>query len=372
MDILLVSNIMKKLILVVLISGGSMAACTQWFDPRVDAPGNVLVVEGLLTDGPSPYFVKLSLTAAYGQDRTYEAVEQASVLVRNQHKETIVFNETTPGLYISPDGFRGVAGDTYILYVETPDGESYRSAPQTIASGPEVEQVGGRFGVMEMPVENNRGEVSIEGVEGVSFFADIRHHHDSFPRMRFETQLYLQYLLQEADPPDPSNPLYMYCQRKLALDRKVNVALPSLEQVSGSALRHELAFMPQTIRFFPGMEDWVLRHVDRRAVVLRQFSLNEESYVFYRTLHDQMSAEGRIFDPVAAQIQGNILCLSTPGKLVMGHFEASALRSSTHVLNPEPVTANRLDIRPSSDLDHLPMESHCFLERRPETWIITW
>ncbi len=351
-----------------------LASCTQWFDPEINPPANVLAFEGLITNGPGPHYVKISRSAAYGSQAVFEPVSDASVSVRNQYRELIVFAEALPGTYYAPDGFSGVAGDTYTLYVDLPDGSSYRSGEQTLVDGLAANSVEAIFDGVEMPVENHLGQVNFQEVEGVKFFTDIENYRPEVPKVRFETQLYVQYILEELDtnmipPVVPNDPMLMYCHRKLPLDRRVNVAIPPLEAGAGSSLRHELSFMPATIRFVASMAVWQLRRIDRRAVIIRQFTLNDESYAFYRSLHDQMAAEGRIFDPVAAQLQGNMVRTDKPGALVLGHFEASYYHSATYLLNPEPITRQRLSIRPYENLDHLPVESVCYLEMRPPGWI---
>lgn len=350
-----------------------MWSCTKWFDPAIDPPDNVMAVEGLITNGTGPHFVKLFMTSAYGDRARYEPVEHASVMVKNQDDELVVFFESEPGIYLSPSGFTGITGDTYTLFVETTQGESYQSGPQTIVPGISVDSVEVAYDAIVLPVQDAFGQVTYEPVNGVKFFADIDHFDEGAARMRFESQVYVQYVLEEKEPwPDPNDPDYLYCNRKVILDRSVNVAIPMIDMPENTTLRHELAFMPSSFRFYEGSDDWFLRMIDRRAIILHQYSLNEESYLFYRSLHEQMSAEGRIFDPISMQLKGNMICVSDPDKLVLGHFEASSYKGKSFLLNPEPVTANRLWLHRREDLDYLvdmPGSSNCILHLKPAGWI---
>ena len=56
-------------------------------------------------------------------------------MVKDQDNETTFFNENEPGIYLSPNGFKGITGHAYTLFINTSDGESYQSESQTIIPG---------------------------------------------------------------------------------------------------------------------------------------------------------------------------------------------------------------------------------------------
>ncbi len=350
------------------------AACTEAFDPKISPAEDVLVVEALITDGAGPHFVRLTKTAPFQQNPSYRAVRDAAVIVKNQHNEVVVFTEDSPGHYLSPDDFAAVTGDTYVLQIETSTGEMYASNEQTIMPDTSVDSLDISFDSVKLPMQDAFGEVVYEDVPGVKFFADLEEGVNGIPRMRFRTQVFLQYVLEEMDefgqPLD--DPVYLYCRRKVNLDRKVNVTIPFIENTEDDVMRHEIGFMPAAFRFFEGLDTFFLKNIDRRAIILHQYSLNRDSYSFYKSLHDQMSAEGRIFDPIAAQLEGNMRCISHPEKMVFGHFEASSYTALVFLMNPEPVTINRYWINRRPDLDYIidfPDYSECGFQMRLPGWI---
>lgn len=348
-------------------------SCTEWFDPSIDPPENVMAVEGLITNGPGPYYIKLFMTSAYGNTSGYEPVSNAQVMVIDQDNETTFFKEDKSGIYLSPKGFKGITGYTYKLIINTSDGETYQSEPQTIISGIVVDSVEVAYVEVIRPIQDASGGVTYTPVTGVKFYADIQNYSQEAPRMRFETQVHVQYVLEEKDPwPDPDDPNLMNCFRKVKLDNSINVTIPLIDMPENATFRHELEFMPSQFRFYEGSEDWFLRSIDRRAIVLHQYTLNPDSYRFYYSLHEQMSAEGHIFDPIATQLQGNMKCVSNPDRIVLGHFEASSYQGKVFLLNPEPITENRLWLHRRPDLDYLleiPDSSHCVMFLKPEGWI---
>jgi len=80
--------------------------------------------------------------------------------------------------------------------------------------------------------------------------------------------------------------------------------------------------------------------------------LNNETYLYYKSLNQQMLSEGKLFDPVAAQLIGNIKCTTDPMKKAIGFFEASSVSYFEYVVdfrnsaNSQPVLIKTSYIMP--------------------------
>jgi hypothetical protein len=76
-------------------------------------------------------------------------------------------------------------------------------------------------------------------------------------------------------------------------------------------------------------------------------------------MDEQLKSEGKLFDPIAVQIVGNIKCTSNPGNKVFGFFEASSLTSSAfsidfrNLVNDQPAIKNIPYILPAEPVGHL-------------------
>ena len=64
---------------------------------------------------------------------------------------------------------------------------------------------------------------------------------------------------------------------------------------------------------------------NKRIVRINQFRLNDDSYTYYKGVENQSAADGKMFDPLPAQLYGNITCKSDPETLVLGFFEVSSV-----------------------------------------------
>ena len=56
---------------------------------------------------------------------------------------------------------------------------------------------------------------------------------------------------------------------------------------------------------------------------LQQNSISADAYRFYSEAREQLSSDGRLFDPVASQVHGNIMCITDELYPVCGVFFAS-------------------------------------------------
>ncbi|GAA5222012.1 DUF4249 domain-containing protein [Membranihabitans marinus] len=88
-----------------------------------------LVIEGVITDEPGPYYVKLSHSVKYYDDNTFPSLSNAVVTISDDAGNMEVLSEESPGIYATSD-LQGVRGRTYRLDVEV-DGEKY-SAESTL------------------------------------------------------------------------------------------------------------------------------------------------------------------------------------------------------------------------------------------------
>lgn len=88
-----------------------------------------LVIEGVITDQPGPYYVKISESAKFYDSNIFPSVSGATVTISDNEGNAEILIEDSPGVYKTTD-IQGVRGRTYTLDVEL-DGENY-TAESTI------------------------------------------------------------------------------------------------------------------------------------------------------------------------------------------------------------------------------------------------
>src|SRR5688500_249934 len=91
--------------------------------------GKVLVVDGLISDEPGPYTVKLFWSSALTENLDQPVMEtQASVWIIDEENVATEMTESMPGVYVTdPDNFVGQKGKTYQLKIITSGGVEFES-----------------------------------------------------------------------------------------------------------------------------------------------------------------------------------------------------------------------------------------------------
>ena len=119
------------------------SACITPIDVVIEEEINVLVIDGFITTENGPHDIRITRSAKFGDIFVgqIEKISRAQVSVRDNTGKTVALFEQEPGLYTTPETFKGEVGLSYSLLVETLAGESYSSFPQTIAPSPEIDEV---------------------------------------------------------------------------------------------------------------------------------------------------------------------------------------------------------------------------------------
>ena len=101
--------------------------CVEPFTPEISKYKKLLVVEGMVTNMPGPYEIKLSRSIPYHIDTSWKEIK-ATVRVIDDLGNEYVFTEVDSGIYKSnANEFMALAGRSYKLHIETSKGEIYES-----------------------------------------------------------------------------------------------------------------------------------------------------------------------------------------------------------------------------------------------------
>ncbi|HKL38440.1 MAG TPA: DUF4249 family protein, partial [Bacteroidales bacterium] len=124
---------MKKIahyaLLLLIIAG--WVRCTEPYEHEVDDFENVLVIQGMITNQPGPYRVKISRTMGLSEKHPEAYRETGAVVTISDEKGNFeTLTEKAPGIYqTDPNGIQGNIGHEYVLTVYTADGSNYESEP---------------------------------------------------------------------------------------------------------------------------------------------------------------------------------------------------------------------------------------------------
>jgi hypothetical protein len=114
------------LFLLVAVASGSLSSCVDVVNMDIPTGKPLLVVDGQITDQPTPPVVQLSLSQAYFANGEAPTVRGAGIDLVDNLGNRDVLRETTPGRYVGSGALRGRIGGHYTLTISA-NGQSYRA-----------------------------------------------------------------------------------------------------------------------------------------------------------------------------------------------------------------------------------------------------
>ena len=371
-----------------------VTSCSKVYDSHVDTAQNMLVVDGRITNKKEAYHVTLTYAKPFNSSEKSTPVSGANVFVTDNLNNSYKFNERDKGDYVSDSlQFTGQPGHTYRLHILTTDGTEYESDPQRMF--PEVSPDNAYAKFDNQVILNGVTGLKVS-THGASIFMDIRNQSDTVPRFRIVSNLVLQYYNQGNFQLDWDHFLLLqyYCWQTVNINSNFNITDEDYLSNSASIKNHPAGFLDDNnnviaIEYYSkiNMDDttataysgnWHNTYlIHHRILYLSQYTLNRETYLYYKSLYGQIQSEGKLFDPVAAQLNGNIKCITDPEKKTIGFFEASSVSYSEYIVdlrnlvNSQPVlikTPCILPPEPDGCQIDIPSSKH---HNIPAFWIST-
>jgi hypothetical protein len=150
------SNSLLMFFLILIVVG-----CIDPFSLKIQGESGVLVVDGLITDEPGPYFVTLSRSVSYNSDnvlRVYATPEAgAQVRLSDNEGNSELLVETKPGTYRTTTA-QGIIGKSYTLSIVTARGKHYKSIAEPLLPVPKMGLLEFDFEIYEYLTTNANGD----------------------------------------------------------------------------------------------------------------------------------------------------------------------------------------------------------------------
>jgi hypothetical protein len=356
-------------------------SCYEPFTPEVDTNEKVLVVDGLITDENASYHVKLYYASPYDSAQLQVPATQASVYVKDETGNIFFFQEKEAGDYATDSlQFRGRPGAVYQLNITARNGEKYQSVPQVLPDAAVNDTTYAGFEERDVTdfvtghTVRTRGGVIMTDVTGIG---------DSLRAMRYVIHEVNQYWYNIC--PIFQQCYNFYCWQEETLNSDLN--LTDAENGSGSHIlrKHEINFVADNPELFgmiydyqpqgPGLPTLVvvtrqyqLYLVHTRILYIDRYTLNPLAAGYYADMAAQLSSEGRLFDPVAVQLTGNMRCVTETGRRVLGFFEASQVVRRAYELDFENLTRGQPTV---TRVPYIlpPGNAGCMIDQVPGFWI---
>lgn len=372
-----------RILRVVLMTGWLFAivlnGCVEPIDFEVPPAQLQTVVEGMISDDPGPYVVKVSQGISLNADSLKPApVENVKIRLHDDQGNVEEFVETSPGVYMTGGIMQGQVGRTYHITLETPDGKTFQSEPERIDPVGEVEDI--RYEFEARTVQNFFGETSAD-VFNIYVDADAGNVEEPYVRWRFKgtykivshPELRMTHnppYLPYKDPPPCSG----YVVVEFILGGKIEQVedctcctcwvnqFETKPQLSDGQLISNKAFKNVKIAEVPVNN---ITFHDKYLVEVEQMSLSKTAFEFFKLIREQKENASDLFQPPSGEIKGNLKPLNSD-EPVIGLFWATSIKRKSIFIHRDEVPYPLTPITFFTD-DCTTYYPHSFTEK-PALW----
>jgi len=284
--------------------------CREPFDVEVPAGNSLLVVNGMITDHPGPYMIKLSRSSPLGS-LDFPAESGASVAIESASGEIENLVEASEGYYFtSEDGIRGEIGEQYRVSIQTRHEETYQSDWKLLKQSPPIDSV--YFTYKEEQAE--------EGLlQGIQTFVDT---HDPTNK----TEYYRYDWIETWHYTVPYSPQYEYLgnDSTSVIEKKAVcwIEQPSTSIDIASSTQNDRDIISRHPILFITTQTPRLRIL--YSLLVNQYALDQDEYLFWKGLKETVNESGTLFDKQPQSIIGNIHRINSD-EPVLGYFSASSI-----------------------------------------------
>lgn len=276
--------------------------CIETFDPVFEEYENLLVIDGFITNKKETYEVQISRSANLNEN-IYQKVSGAKVkMIDNQGFESGWFKEVSEGVYHSDStSFQGITGRSYKLHVEMDD-EVYESEDEFLRPVPEIDSLNWK----QDTITDEKGNL-INGIQ-VSLNTHDPENNTRYYKWEWEETWEFSARFYVPDiAPDKT------CFKN---GHSNNIIIGTSEDNAQDVMRN----FP--IRFVSDQSD---RLRIKYSILVKQYALSRNAYLFWNKLLSVNNDLGSLFDPIPSSSPGNIKNITNPDERVLGFFHASCV-----------------------------------------------
>jgi len=278
--------------------------CIEKFTPVLHANQYYIVVNGLITNRPEVYTVKLSWSITPGEN-TSVPLPGCDVTVHDDMGHVYQFTESSvAGIYNSDTTtFQGVVGRKYTLHINTNNATtthySYESIPVEMKAVPPIDSLFYEKVIIK--------EATLSGVpqEGCKIYLNT---YDPDGNCRFYRWNYTETWIFQI-------PFHVTNQICWISNSPENIDIKSTSVLSEDVVNHH------SVTFISNESD---RLSLRYSIIVDQYSLSENEFAYWEKIRNVTQKVGGLYDIIPSSIAGNIYCVEDPDEEVLGYFSVSA------------------------------------------------
>lgn len=302
-------------------------SCINPVDLPIRQTEHRLVVDGMITDEPPPYIIKLTYSGNLSRSLLIPeelAINGAVASIEDNlgNQAQLEQDPLDPAYYWMRDSrLQGVVGRSYTLRVTLPDGSRYVSRPERLAPVPPIDRLYAEYH------ESDPNSVLFN-----TFLVRIDTHDPPAAGnyYRWQAMSYVP-VWNGSDPLGYYNGVVGRGSYAPFYGELTNVLSDQL--INGNSIAGQLILTSPLVA------------LGTQYMEARQYSLSREAYQYWVLYQEQLSRSGTIFDPQPASIEGNVYAEADTTKLALGYFGASAVSRQRIMMYTDTINYGRFVTR---------------------------
>jgi hypothetical protein len=294
--------------------------CIKPYTPNLSGYTSLLVVDGLITNSDISNTVRLSRTFQQ-QNSSPSMVSDATVYITDDTENSFNLANKGNGIYKTDSlEFKGIPGRTYVLHVQTSDGEEYESDPCVMLPVPEIDSI--YFQKYQQLFSNGT-----QTEAGIMIYLDsqegpgnqyYRWSYDETWKFKVPYPKEFDYIKISGLP---DNPVFRPVKDKKEFGWKSNRSGEILIRSNNVGLSEKI--LKQPVSFIPTTQ--TDRLLIQYSILVKQYSVSKREYDFWNNLKQVNEAGGDIFATQPYSVISNIHSVINSNKRVLGYFQVSAV-----------------------------------------------
>lgn len=293
--------------------GGCIDKVELTFPTDATTEGQV-VVDGLITDGPGPYPIRIFRMTPLNSLLIQPVVILEAKVIRDDGPEEALIPGLEAGDYLLPGEIvKGEVGRRYQLSFTLDNGAQYQSQWEYMPPVGKIDSI-----YIEVTAESRHSGSGLVFRNFLDVYCDVdlTNLDPETPYMRWKTdRWWMQTEIPRSSPPSKS--CYI-----LETPNRQQVHLFDGRGVSADRwIKEPMAFTEANWKNY--QKNWYL---------VIQYSLNEQAFGYWNRLDKVLEQSGSIFDSPPAAVVGNVQNVARPIEEVLGYFGASAMDTGFHTV----------------------------------------
>ena len=313
MTLNLVIMLIRNVILLLTLLFG-LTSCVDKFLPEINNYENLLVVDGLLTNGDEPGEVKLSFSSSVNNAELIP-VTGGELYIVDEEQVEVPLTEMDPGVYKFLDpSFRAQAGSSYQLHLLLPNGRRYESDICQLNAPSPIDSVYGLVETQELLNYNHP-------IQGIQFYIDNHSDNkdtcyylwDLTKTFEYCASFTLDFTWEGAFIPYPNPDSLRTCWLTKQVSNIFTFSTKNLDN-------------PVITRFPLNYVSTESKELSvKYSLMVKQLSISEEAFVFWDALRQLNIEQGNLYSQQPIQIRGNVKNINNSDETVLGFFTVAGV-----------------------------------------------